>query len=133
LSRVSPRLGGRGSHVRGHLRFVQFEVPGASGQAEDHLSHDQAVLHVVHVKGPGGFKEFVVPEVAAPGEDEHDATTFMDVTRENRLKKLRTTADEAVIPAAEYAARLRAQHVKLNPKTAWAKLPWQRKKLFRRT
>jgi hypothetical protein len=39
---------------------VQFEVPGASGQGEDHLSH--AVLHVVHVKGPGGFKEFVVPE-----------------------------------------------------------------------
>lgn len=61
-------------------------------------------------------------------EDEHDATAFVDVTRQNRLKKLRTTADEAVIPAAEYAARLRAQHAKLNPGTAWAELPWQKKK-----
>lgn len=61
-------------------------------------------------------------------EDEHDATAFVDVTRVSRLKKLRTTADEAVIPAAEYAARLRAQHAKLNPGTAWAELPWQKKK-----
>ena len=61
-------------------------------------------------------------------EDEHDATAFVDVTRQNRLKKLRTAADESVIPAAEYAARLRAQHAKLNPGTTWAELPWQRKK-----
>jgi hypothetical protein len=57
----------------------------------------------------------VVPEVAAPGEDEHDATTLADVTWQNRLKKLRTTADEVVIPAAEYALRLRAQYVKIKP------------------
>jgi hypothetical protein len=57
----------------------------------------------------------VVPEVAAPGEDEHDATTLADVTWQNRLKKLRTTADEVVIPAAEYALRLRAQYVKTKP------------------
>ena len=61
-------------------------------------------------------------------EDEDDAKAFVDVTRKNRLKKLRTTADEAVIPASEYAARLRAQHAKLNPGTAWAELPWQKKK-----
>lgn len=60
-------------------------------------------------------------------EDEHDATAVVDVTRVSRLKKLRTTADEKVIPAVEYAARLRAQHVKLNPGTSWAELPWQKK------
>jgi U3 small nucleolar RNA-associated protein 18 len=90
------------------------------------------------VEASGGW-EFVATEDTEHSErkpvweDEHDATAFVDVTRQNRLKKLRTTADEAVIPAAEYAARLRAQHVKLNPGTAWAELPWQRKKRRRET
>lgn len=62
-------------------------------------------------------------------EDAHDATAFVDVTRVSRLKKLRTTADETLIPATEYSARLRAQHSKLNPgSTAWAELPWQKTK-----
>lgn len=61
-------------------------------------------------------------------EDEDDNTAVVNITGANRLKKLRTAADEAVIPASEYAARLRAQHKKLNPGTTWAELPWQRKK-----
>lgn len=61
-------------------------------------------------------------------EDEDDNTAVVNITAASRLKKLRTAADETVIPASEYAARLRAQHKKLNPGTTWAELPWQRKK-----
>ena len=61
-------------------------------------------------------------------EDEDDNTAVVNITAVSRLKKLRTAADETVIPASEYAARLRAQHKKLNPGTTWAELPWQRKK-----
>lgn len=65
-------------------------------------------------------------------EDEHDATVVVDVSRVSRLKKLRTTADEKVIPATEYANRLRAQHAKMNPGTEWAELPWQKTKKNKR-
>jgi len=72
------------------------------------------------------------PDRKPAWEDEHDGTAFVDVSRVSRLKKLRTTADEAVIPAVEYAARLRAQHAKMNPGTAWAELPWQKTKKSKR-
>ncbi|CAD5178944.1 U3 small nucleolar RNA-associated protein 18 homolog [Musa acuminata AAA Group] len=52
--------------------------------------------------------------------DEEEERTEVDIVRVNRLRKLRKEADEHVISGADYVARLRAQHAKLNPGTEWA-------------
>jgi U3 small nucleolar RNA-associated protein 18 len=54
-------------------------------------------------------------------EDPDDATATVNVASRNRLRKLRQTEGEAVLSGAEYEKRLRQQHAKLNPRTAWAK------------
>uniref|UniRef100_A0A1D1XH23 U3 small nucleolar RNA-associated protein 18 homolog n=1 Tax=Anthurium amnicola TaxID=1678845 RepID=A0A1D1XH23_9ARAE len=54
-------------------------------------------------------------------DDEEDKLR-VDVTKVNRLRKLREKADESVISGSDYVSRLRAQHVKLNPGTDWAQI-----------
>ncbi|KAK8456114.1 hypothetical protein SEVIR_4G279600v4 [Setaria viridis] len=52
--------------------------------------------------------------------DEEEERTEVDIVKVARLRKLRKEADEHLISGKEYEARLRGQHAKLNPFTAWA-------------
>ncbi|KAK1285613.1 hypothetical protein QJS10_CPB20g01373 [Acorus calamus] len=55
--------------------------------------------------------------------DDEEETAEVDILNgANRLRKLRREEDEKVISAADYVSRLRAQHVKLNPGTDWARI-----------
>lgn len=54
-------------------------------------------------------------------DDEEDRTTI-NIAKVNRLRKLRQEEDEVVVSGSAYVSRLRAQHVKLNPRTEWAQL-----------
>ncbi|KAJ7946855.1 U3 small nucleolar RNA-associated protein 18-like [Quillaja saponaria] len=58
-------------------------------------------------------------------DDEEEQTTI-NIAKVNRLRKLRKEEDESFISGPEYVSRLRAQHVKLNPGTAWAQLDSRR-------
>ncbi|KAJ1692466.1 hypothetical protein LUZ63_009164 [Rhynchospora breviuscula] len=53
--------------------------------------------------------------------DEEEERTQVDIAKVNRLRKLRRDAEEQLISGSEYVERLRAQHVKLNPGTDWAR------------
>lgn len=57
--------------------------------------------------------------------DEEEEQTNVNIAKVNRLRKLRKEEDESLISGAEYVSRLRAQHVKLNPGTQWARLDSQ--------
>ncbi|KAK7328074.1 hypothetical protein VNO77_22170 [Canavalia gladiata] len=54
--------------------------------------------------------------------DDEEENTTVNITKVNRLRKLRKGEDENLISGSEYVSRLRAQHIKLNPGTEWAKL-----------
>jgi U3 small nucleolar RNA-associated protein 18 len=54
--------------------------------------------------------------------DEEEERTQVNIRKVARLRKLRNDIDEQVISGAEYVERLRAQHVKLNPGTDWARV-----------
>lgn len=54
--------------------------------------------------------------------DEEEATTNINISNVNRLRKLRKEEDESLVSGSVYVSRLRAQHVKLNPATEWAQL-----------
>ncbi|GAB2270062.1 hypothetical protein Dimus_004975, partial [Dionaea muscipula] len=53
--------------------------------------------------------------------DEEEEKTYVNIANVNRLRKLRKEEDETVISGSDYVSRLRAQHVKLNPGTEWAR------------
>ncbi|XP_078149903.1 transducin/WD40 repeat-like superfamily protein [Carex rostrata] len=53
--------------------------------------------------------------------DEEEERTQVDIRNVTRLRKLRKDVDEQVISGSEYVERLRAQHMKLNPGTDWAR------------
>ncbi|KAL0390951.1 UNVERIFIED_CONTAM: U3 small nucleolar RNA-associated protein 18 [Sesamum calycinum] len=53
--------------------------------------------------------------------DEEDKSRI-NIAKVNRLRKLRKEEDETFISRSEYVARLRAQHIKMNPGTDWARL-----------
>ncbi|CAM8960201.1 unnamed protein product [Rhodiola kirilowii] len=55
-------------------------------------------------------------------EDEEEKQVPVNIAKVNRARKLRKNEGESIIDGAEYVARLRAHHVKLNPSTEWAKL-----------
>lgn len=71
-------------------------------------------------RGAGGKKRPV-------WEDEEEATALVNINAVSRLRKLRAVEEETVLSGSTYAARLRAQHEKLNPGTKWAELPWERR------
>ncbi|KAL0458261.1 UNVERIFIED_CONTAM: U3 small nucleolar RNA-associated protein 18 [Sesamum latifolium] len=54
-------------------------------------------------------------------DDEEDKLRI-NIAKVNRLRKLRKEEDETFISRSEYVARLRAQHIKMNPGTDWARL-----------
>ncbi|KAL2236450.1 U3 small nucleolar RNA-associated protein 18 homolog isoform X2 [Sesamum indicum] len=54
-------------------------------------------------------------------DDEEDKIRI-NIAKVNRLRKLRKEEDETFISRSEYVARLRAQHIKMNPGTEWARL-----------
>lgn len=54
--------------------------------------------------------------------DDEEEMTRVNIANVSRLRKLRKEEDEKVISGPEYVSRLRAQHIKLNPGTEWARL-----------
>ncbi|KAF6154785.1 hypothetical protein GIB67_032397 [Kingdonia uniflora] len=54
-------------------------------------------------------------------EDDEEDKINVDIAKVGRLRKLRKKDDETVILGSDYISRLRAQHIKLNPSTDWAK------------
>ncbi|XP_057950003.1 U3 small nucleolar RNA-associated protein 18 homolog [Malania oleifera] len=59
--------------------------------------------------------------------DEEEERTNIDISKVNRLRKLRKEEDESLISGSVYVSRLRAQHAKLNPGTEWAQFDKQSK------
>ncbi|XP_023762536.1 U3 small nucleolar RNA-associated protein 18 homolog [Lactuca sativa] len=53
--------------------------------------------------------------------DEEEAKTNINISKVNRLRKIRKEEDEKLISGSEYVSRLRAHHMKLNPSTDWAR------------
>ncbi|TKY71527.1 U3 small nucleolar RNA-associated protein 18-like [Spatholobus suberectus] len=54
--------------------------------------------------------------------DDEEENATVNIAKVNRLRKLRKGEDENLISGLEYVSRLRAQHVKLNPGTEWARV-----------
>ncbi|KAG8370753.1 hypothetical protein BUALT_Bualt13G0016300 [Buddleja alternifolia] len=54
--------------------------------------------------------------------DDEEEKTSINITKVNKLRKLRKEEDESVISGSAYVSRLRAQHIKMNPGTDWARL-----------
>lgn len=54
--------------------------------------------------------------------DEEEAETKVNITKVNRLRKLKRQESEDLISGTDYINRLRSQHAKLNPGTEWANL-----------
>ncbi|KAL6183519.1 hypothetical protein ACLB2K_044930 [Fragaria x ananassa] len=57
--------------------------------------------------------------------DEEEEKANINISKVNRLRKLRKVEDESFISGSEYVLRLRAQHAKLNPGTEWSQLDSQ--------
>ncbi|XP_031481856.1 U3 small nucleolar RNA-associated protein 18 homolog [Nymphaea colorata] len=57
--------------------------------------------------------------------DEEEQVAKINIAKTNRLRKLRGEEGEILVSGADYVARLRSQHLKLNPKTEWAELGWR--------
>lgn len=55
-------------------------------------------------------------------DDPDDATLQVPIARAARLRKLRQHREEMAVAGDEYERRLRQQHAKLHPRTAWADL-----------
>lgn len=53
--------------------------------------------------------------------DDEEQNTSINIAEVNKLRKLRKEEGERVISASTYASRLRAQHMKMNPGTDWAR------------
>ncbi|KAK9146500.1 hypothetical protein Sjap_006403 [Stephania japonica] len=54
--------------------------------------------------------------------DEEEEKVRVDIAKVRRLRKLRKEDNESSISGLDYVSRLRAQHVKLNPWTDWARV-----------
>ncbi|KAK9113542.1 hypothetical protein Syun_020339 [Stephania yunnanensis] len=54
--------------------------------------------------------------------DEEEEKVCVNIANVRRLRKLRKEDDESLISGLDYVSRLRAQHVKLNPWTDWARV-----------
>ncbi|RIA95755.1 WD40-repeat-containing domain protein [Glomus cerebriforme] len=61
-------------------------------------------------------------------QDSDDENIIVSLKSKNRLKKLRTTEEEDIIPGDQYEMRLRNQFEKLHPTPKWAVVPSKRKK-----
>lgn len=59
--------------------------------------------------------------------DDEEEKIAVNIAEVPRLRKLRKKAEETVITASEYVSRLRAQHIKMNRGTDWARPDAHRK------
>ncbi|MFS7934262.1 putative transcription factor WD40-like family [Helianthus anomalus] len=59
--------------------------------------------------------------------DEEEQKVNINIAKVNRLRKMRKEEDESIITGTEYVSRLRAQYMKLNPATEWARVDSQAK------
>ncbi|KAL6517930.1 hypothetical protein OROMI_033631 [Orobanche minor] len=57
--------------------------------------------------------------------DDEEEETKINIAKNNKLRKLRNEEDESVISGSTYVSRLRAQHIKMNPGTDWARPDFQ--------
>lgn len=74
-----------------------------------------------HEDDKRGREEEKTEEQKPAWVDEEDERIRVNLAAVSRLRKLRKEQDETVVSGSTYIARLRAQHVKLNPGTDWAR------------
>ncbi|WOL15398.1 hypothetical protein Cni_G24179 [Canna indica] len=86
----------------------------------DKSTCNEMVVYEEDLKAMGG--KSLNEEMKPVWVDEEEEETKVNIVRVNRLRKLRKEADEHLISGADYVARLRAQHAKLNPGTGWASM-----------
>lgn len=53
--------------------------------------------------------------------DDQEEKATINIAKVNKLRKLRKEEDESTISGSAYVSRLRAQHIKMNPGTDWAR------------
>uniref|UniRef100_A0A7N0T3H8 U3 small nucleolar RNA-associated protein 18 homolog n=1 Tax=Kalanchoe fedtschenkoi TaxID=63787 RepID=A0A7N0T3H8_KALFE len=117
--------------IHSQIRFGNVDVgEDDEGRGEDDSTlffSDRSANSVMSVYEEDGVLDLV--DEAGRGkerkpvwEDEEEKQVPVNIAKVNRVRKLRKEEGESVIDGAEYVARLRAQHVKLNPGTEWAKL-----------
>ncbi|KAK1262568.1 hypothetical protein QJS04_geneDACA018385 [Acorus gramineus] len=116
----SPLEFGNESQVRGKDQAPLFFI--------DRSADDETAVFEEDVKS-----ELEEEETRKPvWVDDEEETAEVDILNgANRLRKLRREEDEKVISAADYVSRLRAQHVKLNPGTDWARIDDEEDELLR--
>ncbi|CAH1447336.1 unnamed protein product [Lactuca virosa] len=92
-----------------------------------------SVLSVYEEDAKTGEIEIVATEDHAPRKpvwvDEEEEKTNINISKVNRLRKIRKDEDEKLISGSEYVSRLRAHHMKLNPSTDWAR-PDSRERIY---
>ncbi|CAN1166441.1 U3 small nucleolar RNA-associated protein 18 homolog [Linum perenne] len=86
--------------------------------ANSELPEDDAEFSDEDEENEGG----VANERKAVWVDDEEEATKIDISKVNRLRKLRKEEEESVISGSEYVSRLRVHHSKLNPGTEWARL-----------
>ncbi|CAI9300648.1 unnamed protein product [Lactuca saligna] len=92
-----------------------------------------SVLSVYEEDAKTGEIEIAATEDHAPRKpvwvDEEEEKTNINISKVNRLRKIRKEEDEKLISGSEYVSRLRAHHMKLNPSTDWAR-PDSHKRIY---
>ncbi|KAF3779527.1 U3 small nucleolar RNA-associated protein [Nymphaea thermarum] len=68
-----------------------------------------------------GFGKEAAEDIGVDMNEDEEQITKINIARTNKLRKLRRKG-EILVSGANYVARLRSQHVKLNPRTKWAEL-----------
>ncbi|MQM22623.1 hypothetical protein Taro_055678, partial [Colocasia esculenta] len=115
-----PEFGKEGDEDGG---VVMGASPAAAQFFVDKTGGDGLMVYEEDLEGQIGIGYEQVEELKKPvWFDDEEEQMSVDVTKVNRLRKLREKADESVISGSDYVSRLRAQHVKLNPGTDWAKV-----------
>uniref|UniRef100_A0A803L9F4 U3 small nucleolar RNA-associated protein 18 homolog n=1 Tax=Chenopodium quinoa TaxID=63459 RepID=A0A803L9F4_CHEQI len=125
----------------GNFLFGSLHSPvefGKEDEDEDEkggLDVDDSALFVLDRSGnkdvlvdgeDGGYQVGVVDEDGdkqrKPAWMDDEEETVVNISKVNRLRKLRKEEDETVISGSVYVSRLRAHHAKLNRGTDWANL-----------
>ncbi|ESW20343.1 hypothetical protein PHAVU_006G200700 [Phaseolus vulgaris] len=72
-------------------------------------------------EGSRGHDDELALQRKAVWVDDEEENATVNIAKVFRLRKLRKVENEELISGSEYVSRLRAQHVKLNPGTEWAR------------
>lgn len=125
----------------GNFLFGSLHSPVEFGkengdEIEDGVDVEDSALFVMDRSGndavsvygdDGGYQLGIVEEDSdmqrkPAWADDEEEETVVNISKANRLRKLRKEEDETVISGSTYVQRLRAHHAKLNPGTDWANL-----------